>query len=112
MGKTLLENKYCVDITVNTDQPHQQITSVNTDDVDQLHQQITCYQEEIQQFDAIKSDLQSEKEALEGVLVNLRGLLKEKENDLKQVNNELTKRETDFETLKKEKVRCKSVAKY
>jgi hypothetical protein len=38
-------------------------------------------------------------------LVDLRGLLKEKENDLKQINSELTKRETDIETLKKEKVR-------
>ncbi|KAK3093131.1 hypothetical protein FSP39_011514 [Pinctada imbricata] len=51
-------------------------------EVSDLKQQISKYEQEIQQFELVKSDWISEKEALEGVLVQLRDQLREKENSL------------------------------
>ncbi|XP_063426275.1 thyroid receptor-interacting protein 11-like isoform X5 [Mytilus trossulus] len=59
--------------------------------------------EQIQQFEAIKSDLQSEKEALEMVLMDLRSQLKEKEEDLEEVKAKLMKQESDYQFLKQQK---------
>ena len=50
--------------------------------VTDLRSQIARYESEIEQFEMLRSDWQNEKEALEGVLVQLREQLKEKENSL------------------------------
>ena len=50
--------------------------------VSSLRSQIDRYETEIEQFEMLRSDWQNEKEALEGVLVQLREQLKEKENSL------------------------------
>lgn len=50
--------------------------------VTSLKDQIRSYEEEINQFEALQADWLSEKETLEGVLVELRSQLKEKENVL------------------------------
>ena len=50
--------------------------------VNTLKIQISNYETEISQFEAMQSDWLSEKEALEGVLVELRNQMKAKENSL------------------------------
>lgn len=59
--------------------------------------------EQIQQFEAIKADLESEKEALEGVLMELRSQLKEKEANVEEVQAKLMKQESDYQFLKQQK---------
>ncbi|XP_052106690.1 thyroid receptor-interacting protein 11-like [Mytilus californianus] len=60
-------------------------------------------QEQIQQFDAIKADLESEKEALEGVLMELRSQLKERAADVEEVEAKWMKQESDYQVLKQQK---------
>ena len=50
--------------------------------VTNLKSQIGGYETEIEQFELLRSDWQNEKEALEGVLMQLREELREKENSL------------------------------
>ena len=50
--------------------------------VTSLQSQISKYEQEIEQFELVKSDWISEKEALEDVLMQLREQLREKENSL------------------------------
>ena len=50
--------------------------------VRELRQQVSAYQQEISQSELVHSDWEMEKEALESVLVKLRGDLKAKEEQL------------------------------
>lgn len=50
-----------------------------------LQKQVEKYEQEIEQFEYMKSDWQTEKEALEEVLLGLRNQLKEKEASLNVV---------------------------
>lgn len=50
-----------------------------------MHSQIEAYEQEMEQFELVKSDWQMEKESLEGVLVKLRSELREKEEVLSVV---------------------------
>ena len=51
-------------------------------EVQKLQEQVTGYEQEIEQFELIKSDWEMEKDALQEVLLKLRLQLKEKEDQL------------------------------
>ncbi|CAG2202168.1 CALM [Mytilus edulis] len=89
----LQEQLIILEKSVNTLTEEKNIYSSNGSDLEQ-----------IQQFEAIKSDLESEKEALEMVLMDLRSQLKEKEEDLEEVKAKLMKLESDYQFLKQQKV--------
>lgn len=57
-------------------------------------------------MNAIKADLEAEKEALEEVLLDLRQQLKERDVELGDFRDKLEKQECDNFALKKEKVDC------
>jgi peptidoglycan hydrolase CwlO-like protein len=61
------------------------------DQVNELQSQIKTYEAEIAQFEALQSDWLSEKEGLEGVLVELRKQLKARENSLNVVEAQKVK---------------------
>ncbi|VDH89781.1 Hypothetical predicted protein [Mytilus galloprovincialis] len=88
----LQEQLIILEKSVNTLTEEKNIYSSNGSDLEQ-----------IQQFEAIKSDLESEKEALEMVLMDLRSQLKEKEEDLEEVKAKLMKQESDYQFLKQQK---------
>ena len=54
-----------------------------TDQVNRLQKQVADYEAEIKRFDDIKVDWESEKEALESILIQLRQKLQTKEEALK-----------------------------
>ena len=54
-----------------------------------LQEQVTGYEQEIEQFDLIKSDWEMEKDALQEVLLKLRLQLKEKEDQLNAVQSSM-----------------------
>ena len=54
-----------------------------TDQVNRLQKQVADYEAEIKRFDDIKVDWETEKEALESILIQLRQKLQTKEEALK-----------------------------
>jgi len=56
--------------------------------VTELKDQIKSYEDEINKFETLQADWMSEKETLEGVLIELRSQLKDKENVLHTVEAE------------------------
>ena len=56
-----------------------------TDQVNRLQKQVADYEAEIKRFDDIKVDWESEKEALESILIQLRQKLQTKEEALKVI---------------------------
>ena len=58
-------------------------------EVQKLQEQVTGYEQEIEQFELIKSDWEMEKDALQEVLLKLRLQLKEKEDQLNVIQSSM-----------------------
>ena len=58
-------------------------------EVQKVQEQVTGYEQEIEQFELIKSDWEMEKDALQEVLLKLRLQLKEKEDQLNVIQSSM-----------------------
>ena len=59
--------------------------------VKKLQEQVTGYKQDVEQFELIRSDLEMEKDALQEVLIKIRRQLKEKEDELNQLQTSMVR---------------------